>query len=138
MVTFPRAYHAGFNQGFNLAEAVNFAPADWLSFGRHCIENYKRLKRHSVFSHDELLCRMAMSAENIDPDVAVKTAEELGVVVEQEQKLREIVKQKVDSISLVICPSTHLCPLSFLYIIQHPVGMSTLFYSLIRHFLQYQ
>ena len=32
MVTFPRSYHAGFNQGYNFAEAVNFCTADWVRF----------------------------------------------------------------------------------------------------------
>lgn len=90
VITFPRAYHAGFNQGYNFAEAVNFAPADWLKIGRECVTHYANLHRFCVFSHDELVCKMAVHPESLDPRVAAATFLDMLAMVETERKYRKI------------------------------------------------
>ncbi|KAI4904891.1 hypothetical protein NFI96_011591 [Prochilodus magdalenae] len=94
VITFPRAYHSGFNQGYNFAEAVNFCTADWLPTGRSCIEHYRRLRRYCVFSHEELTCKMAACPEKLDLNLAAATHREMFIIVQEERKLRKALLEK--------------------------------------------
>jgi len=87
-VTFPRSYHTGFNQGLNFAEAVNFAPSDWLPIGRVCITHYAMLHRFPVFSHDELICKMANDPNHLEITLAVETYKDMLRMVESEKSSR--------------------------------------------------
>ncbi|XP_050232630.1 lysine-specific demethylase JMJ13 [Mercurialis annua] len=60
VVTFPRAYHAGFSHGFNCGEAVNFAIGDWFPMGAVASRRYALLNRMPLLPHEELLCKEAM------------------------------------------------------------------------------
>ncbi|XP_048409588.1 lysine-specific demethylase 5B-like isoform X3 [Stegostoma tigrinum] len=93
VITFPRAYHSGFNQGFNFAEAVNFCTMDWLPMGRQCVEHYRLLNRYCVFSHDEMICKMASKSTDLDVALASAVYKDMMIMIEEEKKLREAVRK---------------------------------------------
>ncbi|CAE6475034.1 unnamed protein product [Rhizoctonia solani] len=65
VVTFPKAYHAGFNHGLNFNEAVNFALPEWLPLGLECAKRYQEHRKLPVFSHDELLVTVTQHALSV-------------------------------------------------------------------------
>ena len=77
VVTFPQAYHAGFNHGFNFNEAVNFAPHDWEPFGEEGVKRLRDYRKQPCFSHDELLLNAASR------DHTIATAKWLGPALER-------------------------------------------------------
>ncbi|CAN4077732.1 unnamed protein product [Withania somnifera] len=87
IITFPRSYHGGFNCGLNCAEAVNFAPADWLPHGGFGAELYQLYRKAAVLSHEELLCAVARS--EFDSKAAPYLKKELVRVYSREKSWRE-------------------------------------------------
>ncbi|KAJ5495262.1 hypothetical protein N7539_000378 [Penicillium diatomitis] len=77
VLTFPQAYHAGFNHGFNFNEAVNFAPADWEPYGAAGVERLQTFRRYPCFSHDELLFTAAAR------DTSITTAKWLAPALDR-------------------------------------------------------
>ena len=110
VITFPRAYHAGFSHGWNSAEAVNFATLDWFPFGRAAVERYhtKKAKRGALFSHDLLLWTVAWEGVYEDskhkkeksgeyavqPEDWIMLYNELKAVWEYEQNLRSWLRSR--------------------------------------------
>lgn len=61
VVTAPRAYHAGFNCGFNVSEAVNFANASWLKTGEAAAAFSRLIRRPMIIPLEYLVIREAVA-----------------------------------------------------------------------------
>ncbi|KAG8897367.1 hypothetical protein FRB99_008207, partial [Tulasnella sp. 403] len=93
VITFPRAYHAGFNHGLNLNEAVNFAIPDWLTDGRDCVRRYQEHQKLPVFSHEELLITITQHSSTIK--TAVWLLDSLREMVDKQLELRNALRQTI-------------------------------------------
>ncbi|CAN1778041.1 Lysine-specific demethylase JMJ17 [Linum perenne] len=106
VITFPRSYHGGFNCGLNCAEAVNFAPADWLPHGGFGAKLYQMYHKPAVLSHEELLCVVAKG--DYDSKASSHLMKELLRVYTKEKTLRE--KLWRSGIVRTSCMPARKCP----------------------------
>lgn len=103
VITFPQAYHAGFNHGFNFNEAVNFAPSDWEPYGEEAVRKLREFRRQPVFCHDELLLSAASR------DHSIKTARWLGPALQR--MMSEEVRGRGEFYRSHKSTKDHPCPL---------------------------
>ncbi|TQS33592.1 hypothetical protein Golomagni_06057, partial [Golovinomyces magnicellulatus] len=104
VITFPQAYHAGFNHGFNFNEAVNFAPSDWEPYGMDGVQRLQAFRRQPCFSHDELLWT---AAEGTSSGLSISTAKWLAPALER-IRIREV-EQRNEFIRNHLEHSPHKC-----------------------------
>ncbi|KAK7206142.1 PLU-1-like protein-domain-containing protein [Myxozyma melibiosi] len=102
VITFPQAYHSGFNHGFNFNEAVNFAPADWEPYGKLGVEIYQDYRKLPVFSHEELLLTAAERDHSIDTATWLGPA--LTSIKDQELNMRRHVQMIIPTIKVAKSP----------------------------------
>lgn len=76
--------------------------------GRQCVVHYQRLHRYCVFSHEELLCKMAADPESLDVELAAAVFKEMGEMMEEETKLRQAVQEIVSVVVFVSCYDSYL------------------------------
>eukprot|EP00742_Colponemidia_sp_Colp-10_P009281 GILJ01010109.1.p1 GENE.GILJ01010109.1~~GILJ01010109.1.p1 ORF type:complete len:646 (+),score=69.01 GILJ01010109.1:131-2068(+) len=116
-ITFAQAYHGGFNQGFNIAEAVNIAPADWLPFGRAALDSYVSFKgqgRFPVFAHEKLVYHACERVNQLPLESQKLVYEELEAIRQIELKMYEDLKKQ----SMEVAANNALDPALALFLAQ--------------------
>ncbi|XP_058763337.1 lysine-specific demethylase REF6 [Vicia villosa] len=72
VVTFPRAYHTGFNHGFNCGEAANIATPEWLTVAKDAAIRRASINYPPMVSHFQLLYDLGLAmCSRIPGDISV-------------------------------------------------------------------
>ncbi|EPX71281.1 histone demethylase Jmj2 [Schizosaccharomyces octosporus yFS286] len=94
VVTFPKCFHGGINLGFNINEAVNFAPKNWLLDG-YSLEGalkYQSILKPAVLSHDRLIYKLA--TKNTDVVAYEELLPCLREAITREQSERSFIRKQ--------------------------------------------
>ena len=78
-----------------LASSPLSSPCVQLPMGMQSVAHYRRLHRYCVFSHEELLFKMAADAEGLAVELAAAVFKEMGDMMEEETRLRQAVQEMV-------------------------------------------
>lgn len=66
-----------------------------IPLGRQCVDHYRMLHRYNVFSHDEMVCNMALKAETLNVVLASAVHKDVVAMIQDEEKLRGKAKKMV-------------------------------------------
>jgi len=119
IVTFPKAYHCGFSHGFNVGEAVNIAPVDWLDHGRDAIDDYalNGFAKKASFPHEWLVIDNVKNIEmaEFSPFSKDQLYEHYERIKNKELSDRQNVQKCYSKLSIIKFPNdevkydTHIC-----------------------------